>query len=94
VFRTMPSSRGLGHCDASAAGAMGAYSSKAALIQIQTQVLDPLQPEVLVYLPKKNGDVKRPGASASGRTQPSQHRSSYAYIGRRSLNANQPRTTR
>ena len=42
-----------GHCDESAAGAMGVHSGKAALTQ--SQLLDPLQPEVLLYLPNKNG---------------------------------------
>jgi hypothetical protein len=42
-----------GHCDESPAGAMGVHSSKPALVQ--SQVLDPLQPEVLLYLPNKDG---------------------------------------
>ena len=47
-----------GHCDESAAGAMGVHSAKPALVQ--TQVLDPLQPEVLLYLPNNN-DVRLVG---------------------------------
>jgi len=45
-----------GHCDASAAGAMGIHSSNPALLQSQT--LDPAQPEVLLYLPKEGGGVR------------------------------------
>jgi hypothetical protein len=42
-----------GHCDESPAGTMGVHSPKPALLQ--SQVLDPLQPEVLLYLPGKDG---------------------------------------
>jgi len=42
-----------GHCDESADGAMGVHSAKPALIQ--SQVLDPQQPEVLLYLPNEDG---------------------------------------
>jgi hypothetical protein len=42
-----------GHCDASAAGAMGVHSGNPALVQ--SQVLDPLRPEVLLYLPNEGG---------------------------------------
>ena len=45
-----------GHCDASAAGAMGIHSPNPALIQ--SQALDPAQPEVLLYLPKEGGGVR------------------------------------
>jgi hypothetical protein len=42
-----------GHCDASPAGTMGIHSAKPGLVQ--SQVLDPLQPEVLLYLPADDG---------------------------------------
>ena len=42
-----------GHCDESADGAMGVHSAKPSLIQ--SQVLDPQQPEVLLYLPNEDG---------------------------------------
>lgn len=45
-----------GHCDASAAGTMGIHSPNPALIQ--SQALDPAQPEVLLYLPKEGGGVR------------------------------------
>jgi hypothetical protein len=45
-----------GHCDASAAGAMGIHSGNPALLQ--SQALDPAQPEVLLYLPKEGGGVR------------------------------------
>ena len=44
-----------GHCDASAAGTMGIHSANPGLIQ--SQALDPEQPEVLLYLPKPGGGV-------------------------------------
>jgi hypothetical protein len=45
-----------GHCDESAAGAMGIHSANPALVQSQT--LDPAQPEVLLYLPTEGGGVR------------------------------------
>ena len=45
-----------GHCDASAAGTMGIHSPNQRLIQ--SQGLDPEQPEVLLYLPKVEGGVR------------------------------------
>src|SRR5688572_17685636 len=44
-----------GHCDASAVGTMGIHSPNQRLIQ--SQGLDPEQPEVLLYLPKVEGGV-------------------------------------
>ena len=45
-----------GHCDESAAGAMGIHSANPALLQ--SQALDPAQPEVLLYLPTNGGGVR------------------------------------
>jgi hypothetical protein len=45
-----------GHCDASAAGAMGIHSPNPTLIQSQT--LDPARPEVLLDLPNEGGGVR------------------------------------
>jgi hypothetical protein len=45
-----------GHCDASPAGTMGIHSPKMSLLQ--TQALDPLQPEVMLYLPKPGGGFR------------------------------------
>jgi hypothetical protein len=45
-----------GHCDQSAAGVMGIHSANPALIQ--SQALDPTQPEVLLYLPTEGGGVR------------------------------------
>lgn len=45
-----------GHCDESAAGVMGIHSANPALLQ--TQALDPAQPEVLLYLPTEGGGVR------------------------------------
>lgn len=45
-----------GHCDASSAGVMGIHSPNPA--RIQSQALDPAQPEVLLYLPKVGGGVR------------------------------------
>jgi hypothetical protein len=44
------------HCDESAAGAMGVHSGNPALVQ--SQALDPAQPEVLLYLPTEEGGVR------------------------------------
>ncbi len=48
-----------GHCDASAAGAMGVHAANPALIQ--NGVLDPEQPEVLLYLPTGGGNYRLVG---------------------------------
>src|SRR5688500_16042004 len=45
-----------GHCDEIGAGAMGIHSPNAALIQ--SQVLDPERPEVLLYMPKEEGGFR------------------------------------
>jgi hypothetical protein len=45
-----------GVCDASAQGTMGIHAAKPALVQ--NQILDPLQPEVLLYLPKPEGGFR------------------------------------
>ena len=44
------------HCDQMAAGAMGIHSANPALVQ--SQVLDPERPEVLMYLPKEGGGFR------------------------------------
>lgn len=46
----------VGRCDASPAGVMGIHSGNPALIQ--SQALDPAQPEVLLYLPKEGGGFR------------------------------------
>ena len=48
-----------GHCEASAAGAMGVHSVNAALMQ--TPALIPEQPEVLLYLPSGSGNYRLVG---------------------------------
>ena len=44
------------HCEQIAIGAMGIHSANPALLQ--SQALDPLQPEVLLYLPKEDGGFR------------------------------------
>lgn len=46
----------LGPCDASPAGIMGVHSPNPSLIS--TPGVDPLRPEVLMYLPKENGGYR------------------------------------
>ena len=48
-----------GECVASPAGAMGVHSVHPA--RVGDQIIDPLQPEVLLYLPKKNGGFQLVG---------------------------------
>jgi hypothetical protein len=48
-----------GHCDESAAGVMGIHGANPALLQ--SQALDPAQPEVLLYLPTGGGSVRLTG---------------------------------
>ena len=48
-----------GHCEATAAGAMGVHSVNAALMQ--SQALIPEQPEVLLYLPNGSGNYRLVG---------------------------------
>ena len=48
-----------GHCESSAAGAMGVHSVNAALMQ--TPALIPEQPEVLLYLPSGSGNYRLVG---------------------------------
>lgn len=45
-----------GHCDETAAGAMGVHSSNPLLLQ--NPALDPEQPEVLLYLPTGDGNYR------------------------------------
>lgn len=45
-----------GHCEEIAAGTMGIHSANPTLIQ--SQALDPLRPEVLLYLPKPGGGFR------------------------------------
>lgn len=45
-----------GHCDQIAIGAMGIHSANPALTQ--SQAIDPLRPEVLLYLPKEGGGFR------------------------------------
>lgn len=48
-----------GHCDASAAGAMGVHAANPALLQ--DIALNPEQPEVLLYLPSGGGNYRLVG---------------------------------
>lgn len=48
-----------GHCDETAAGAMGVHSSNPLLLQ--NPALDPEQPEVLLYLPTGGGNYRLVG---------------------------------
>ena len=49
----------VGHCDEIDIGAMGVHSANAALLG--SQVLDPLKPEVMLYLPKQGGGFRLVG---------------------------------